>query len=53
MNELNVPHCDYTSIVHNNNGINPYSFQLGFIPDNHESHDSNEQVKEISFPACM
>ena len=53
MNTFNYPYNIFVNNISNKNGMNPYCSPVGFIPANcSESYDSNEQVREISFPAC-
>jgi hypothetical protein len=51
MNNFNYPYNMFVNNVRNKE-MNPYYRPLGFIPNSNESYDSNEHVREITFPAC-
>lgn len=53
MNNFNYPYNMFVNNLSNKNGMNPHHKTIGFIPANYsESYDSNEHVREITFPAC-
>lgn len=52
MNTFSYPCNDFTNVIRNKNGMNPYYQSIGFIPDKNESHDSNEHTREIILPVC-
>lgn len=53
MNSFSYPYNNFTNIIRNKNGMNPYFQPIGFIPVNYsEAYDSNEHMKELILPIC-